>query len=542
MRIRGDILRAYQSVHTWTGIVAGLVLFIGFYAGSLTMFEDEISHWATPPTHHLAQVPTDKYDQLIVQALSTYEHAQQGFTVNFEQHLSPLTWFEQGGGRGLHLDNIKQHATLSEQGDLITQVEPTNELGELIDMLHRTAGIAGKIGHEDLGVIILGIAAVLYFLALVSGVIFLLPTLVKSFFALRKNKGANRFWLDSHNLVGITSLPFHLIIAWTVVVFSFHDIFYGGLSLVYGDQPMFARPEKSQVEFTIDKLPPISAYLDRVNEISNGYQVKAMEFSGLKSANPSVGITVYNSEAMMRTSGGDFIYMNPYSFKVGFSSIPVADNDYYVPLIASFFSLHFGGYGGDLGRWLYFVMGLLGAFLFYSGNLLWLEKRRQKQPEQSKSNRFMAALTVGMCLGSVLAVVTTMLSSKWLYLLGNQVNNHFLTCYYSVFFLALIYSFIRGGAKAAIHLQHALCIACLSIPLTTILAATIPSLGLWTASSAKEYSFDAISLVFAGIFLYGAIKTKQRAYQGERNSIWALPKKASKQPHLMHGELEKNNS
>jgi len=62
-----------------------------------------------------------------------------------------------------------------------------------------------------------------------------LSTQTKSFFALIKNKGTNRFWLDSHNVVGIISLPFHLIIALTVVVFAFHDVFYDGLSLVYGD-------------------------------------------------------------------------------------------------------------------------------------------------------------------------------------------------------------------------------------------------------------------------------------------------------------------
>ena len=78
---------------------------------------------------------------------------------------------------------------MSAQGELITHVNVSNELGDLIDNLHRTAGIAGKVGHEDLGVLILGIAAVLYFLALVSGIIFLLPTLTKSFLALRKNKG-----------------------------------------------------------------------------------------------------------------------------------------------------------------------------------------------------------------------------------------------------------------------------------------------------------------------------------------------------------------
>jgi uncharacterized iron-regulated membrane protein len=523
MKIRGDILRTYQTIHTWTGIVTGLVLFIGFYAGSLSMFEEEISQWATPSSHQLAQIPAEKFDELILKASSNFDKAQQDFTVNFTDHLSPLIWSEGGGGRGLQLEHVIRHATLSEQGELITQAHLTNELGDLIDTLHRTAGIAGKIGHEDIGVIVLGIAAMLYFIALVSGIIFLLPTLVKSFFALRTNKGANRFWLDSHNLVGIISLPFHFIIAITVVVFAFHDAFYGGLSLAYGDEPLFEQGEKSKIEHTVDQLPPIANYLKKVDELTEGYTVESMAFSGLSSSRPSVGITIINHQAMMRNSTGDFIYMNPYNFEVSFSSVKMNEEDVYTPLVASFFSLHFGGYAGDLGRWLYFIMGLLGAFLFYSGNLLWLEKRRQKQAVQTKPNRFMACLTVGVCLGSILAVVSTLLASKWFYLIGVQVNNHYLACYYVTFFAALIYTFTRGAAKSAIHILYAMGIACLLIPLTTLLTIAIPSIGLWEFKPFPSFIIEFVALVFSAVFYYGALKTKHRAYHGESNSIWALP-------------------
>ncbi len=523
MKIRGDILRTYQTIHTWTGIVTGLVLFIGFYAGSLSMFEEEISQWATPSSHQLAQIPAEKFDELILKASSNFDKAQQDFTVNFTENLSPLTWSEEGGGRGLQLNHVMRHATLSEQGELITQVNLTNELGDLIDTLHRTAGIAGKVGHEDIGVIILGVAAVLYFIALVSGIIFLLPTLVKSFFALRTNKGANRFWLDSHNLVGIISFPFHVIIAITVVVFAFHDAFYGGLSLAYGDEPLFERGEKSAITYTVDQLPPMASYLERVDELTEGYSVESLTFSGLSSSRPSVGITIMNSQAMMRNSTGDFIYMNPYNFEVSFSSVQIDDEDVYTPLVASFFSLHFGGYAGDLGRWLYFAMGLLGAFLFYSGNLLWLEKRRQKQAVQTKPNRFMACLTVGVCLGSILAVVSTLLASKWFYLIGVQVNNHYLACYYVTFFAALMYTFSRGAAKSAIHILYAMGIACLLIPLTTLLTIAIPSIRLWDLEPFPSFIIEFVALVFSAVFYYGALKTKHRAYHGESNSIWALP-------------------
>lgn len=523
MKIRGDILRTYQSIHTWTGIIAGLVLFIGFYAGSLSMFEDEISLWASPSTHQLSQIPTKDLDNLINAATSKFDKAQQGFTLNFNENYSPMTWSEEGGGRGLQLEHIVRHATLSNRGELITQVELSNELGDLIDTLHRTAGITGTIGHEDIGVLILGIAAILYFLALISGVIFLLPTLTKSFFALRKNKGANRFWLDSHNLVGVISLPFHLIISLTVVVFAFHDVFYGGLSVAYGDKPLFEPPTKAPTEYSIEQLPEVNTYFNKVNELTDGYEIQSLEFSGLASKQPSLAIIVYSEQEMMRSNTGDIIYMNPYTLKPTFSSIQLTEEEVYVPYIASFFSLHFGGFGGELGKWVYFIMGLLGAFLFYSGNLLWLEKRRKKQVKQSKSNRIMASLTIGICLGSILSVVCTLLMSKWLYIFDAQINLSYITCYYIVFFAAVLYSFTRGAAKSAIHIQQALFFVCIFIPLTTILANTVPSLTLWSVDNYSGYIVEFIALGFAGIFYYSCLKTKQRASHGEANSIWSLP-------------------
>ena len=135
----------------------------------------------------------------------------------------------------------------------------------------------------------------------------------------------------------------------------------------------------------------------------------------------------------------------------------------------------------------------------------------------------MASLTVGMCLGSILAVMITMLSSKWLYLISDQVNNNYLICYYVVFFSALIYSFVVGAAKSAIYLQYLLFVACLLIPITSVVSFIMPSVGLWGPIYFPSMVVEFIALVFAGVFYYGAIKTKQRVYYGERNSIWALP-------------------
>lgn len=55
--MKAEHLRIYRSVHTWTGIISGLALFIAFYAGALTVFKGPLRAWATPPAAHMQSVP-----------------------------------------------------------------------------------------------------------------------------------------------------------------------------------------------------------------------------------------------------------------------------------------------------------------------------------------------------------------------------------------------------------------------------------------------------------------------------------------------------
>lgn len=520
MKIRSDILRTYQSIHTWTGITTGLVLFIAFYAGSLTLFKPQITQWATPSSAYLNHTPALELDNLITQAMEEFPEVNEGFIVNLEQDASSLSWYEKGGGRGLRLDDELKHAAFDQNNNLVTQVSDQNKLGALIDKLHRTAGIPGTLGHEDIGVLILGVAAGLYFIALISGVIILLPTLVKYLLALRTHKGNKRFWLDSHNVVGVLSLPFHIIIAWTAFVFAFHDPFYGGLTVVYGDKPLFAQQEKSEITYPISELHSIKTYINKANAIAPEHQVSRLEFSKLSSTSPTLAIQLASSGRIQRGAYSDVLYLHPYTLEQGYTSISQPEDGIFGPMVNSFVSLHFGNYAGNYGRWMYFALGLMGAFLFYSGNLLWLEKRRQKQAIQSRSIRIMSSLTIGVCVGSMLGVAITMLASKWLYLLSLPINNYYLGCYYSLFFIALGYSFYRGAALAAIHLLYVLAAACLLIPLTSILFSTLSTATL--AFDGNTAIVDVIAFIFAIVFFSAAKKAKHRAYHGEPDSIWAI--------------------
>ncbi|MDP4983792.1 PepSY-associated TM helix domain-containing protein [Pseudoalteromonas tunicata] len=540
MKIPSPILRTYQNLHSWTGIIAGLFLFIGFFAGALTMFKEPIDSWSSPPELTLSHPQTTNYDHLIDLATSQFPAVIKGFTLDLNPSHSPLTWYESGNARELGLNDSIRHASLDPQGQLISVLETPNELANLIDYLHQSAGIPGELGHHLVGGYIVGFAALIYFLALVSGFIFLLPTLTKSFFALRKNKGPSRFWLDSHNLLGITSFPFHIIIALTAVVFAFHDFFYAGLSLIYGEVALFERSSAAAVAYQIDALPNISEHINAAQAYVSGYQVQTISFFGLNTTTPFATLTLLNEHEMMRGPLYDYLYMNPYTLEITGSTLTPGNEGIWSRIVASFFALHFGSYGGQWVRWVYFILGLGGAALFYTGNLLWLEKRRNKHSiEQSKSYTRMAALTVGVCLGCIAGVMAAILITKWATSSVLKVNEIYVWVYYTTFLAALGYAFWQGAAKAAIHLLNLIILLCLLIPITSLgTALLLPT--PWFNTHDQAWYVELIAVLFAGIAYFGQQKVKQRAHHGEQNSIWFIASPAVKQ-RISAQNLEANS-
>lgn len=522
MKIRSDILKTYQAVHTWVGICAGLLLFIGFYAGALSMWEDAIDQWATPPENRLSLISIPLLNDLVPQILKQYPEAKEGFNIYLTEKanaIAPITWGPTENWR----------ATLGEHGELKVVNQSRSELANLIDLLHQTGGIPGELGREHIGVIIMGIASILYFLALVSGVILLLPTLVKDFFAVRNGKNRKRFWLDAHNVVGITSLPFHLLISWTVIVFAFHDIFYALMGqFVYGDIALFEGPSTTIKERSITDFAPISNIVTNIKAEGDEYQLSKLEYINLQSPRAIVLAHVHQQRHMESGAISGYLTLDPYSGQTLSTMRLPGKESTWGGIITKFFSLHFGNFGGILVRWLYFFMGLAGAFIFYSGNLLWLEKRRKRlrkgRPEapQRRDCQLMANLTVGVCLGSIAALCTTMAAYKWAHTALENINAFYYWCYYTVFLLSLAWSFIAGAGRASVHLLYVAACTSAIIASGSLIAFASEHKWGWINSNAEALGVDITALVFAALFAIIACYTHRRLVTGNGDSVWAI--------------------
>lgn len=524
--MRSDVVRLYRTVHTWTGITTGMFLFIAFYAGAITVFAEPLARWvSSPPPLGLTKLV--QADELIARTLAARPDAAKDFTLHLgetEDIWARLTWRK---GKD---DKALWSAEFSAEGDLRLAQSHRSSLADFVDNIHRTAGIPGA---NDIGETVMGVVSAVYAVALVSGLIIVLPSLVKDLFSLRIGPNLKRMWLDAHNVVGVVSLPFHIVIALTAVVFCLHEQLYDALDHVVYDGGLKAIMAASNPFSAIKKderpapMQPVDALLDRVKAASPSFVPVEMRYRNAGSRGASVQIWGHDTRYMTRGKG--FAVVSPVTGEIANTDYFPGREGTWTGVAATFFALHFASFGGDVVRICYFLLGLAGAFLFYSGNLLWIESRRRTERrhggpvEQKRSTRLMSAATVGVCLGAICAISVTIVAAKWLDGRVANVDLWHNGVYYSMFVASVLWSFQRGAAVASVQLLWLAALATAAIPLTALAGWAFPALGMHASASMAALGVDLVSLAVALCFATLARAAARRAKFGPADSVWAAP-------------------
>ncbi|WGL17574.1 PepSY-associated TM helix domain-containing protein [Microbulbifer bruguierae] len=519
MKIRSDIVRMYRDIHSWVGIVCGLALFIAFYAGAITMFEAPLNRWASEPRVFTTHTPLENTPELVEKVLAEYPQAANRYEITLDAGLQdrPARVMWSSGRRG---GGTTYYAELAEDGSLQVHTEGPSAVGQLVDDIHRQVGI---LLDHDIAMPIVGIVSLLYFIALVSGVIVLLPTLVKDLFILRIGKNLKRMWLDFHNALGLFSLPFHIIMALTAVVFALHDQFYVSQRALLEKN---GRPEVHEESHEHRGALAPQQIVARLQEQSPEFTPLFMQFHYEEDHGLELLVSGTNPRHGARAPHYGMVAVDPYSGEKTMTGYMPGEQDGWYATLTSFFSLHFGNFGGNPVRWGYFLLGLAGAVLFYTGNLLWIESHRKKRRKgyeylevsQTRASKVLGALTVGISLGCIAGISATIAAAKVLPLWTEAVAAWHTGIYYAVFFLATAWAFYRGAARSAVDLSYVSAAATLLIPLVSALSAIIPGVG-WNHGG-STYLIDAVALVGAGTLVVLARKTLARIHSAPYYSIW----------------------
>ncbi|WP_404477629.1 PepSY domain-containing protein [Novosphingobium sp. BL-52-GroH] len=157
--------------------------------------------------------------------------------------------------------------------------------------------------------------------------------------------------------------------------------------------------------------------MKRIKQQAPGFTPQVLVYGQARGGLPSLRVQGSDARFGLRAPTYGMAGVDPRTGEITSTDYMPGMQDGWSATVTSFFALHFGNFGGNAIRWSYFVLGLTGAFLFYTGNLLWVESRRKKARkagavEQTRSTKILGALTAGVPLGCVAGISVTIASAK----------------------------------------------------------------------------------------------------------------------------------
>ncbi len=520
MKFSSRTLRTYTTLHSWVGLIAGFALFVAFYAGALTVFHHDIPLWQTPQAIEQPAATLADAQRLLDGVLERHTAARQhmGMTFPGGDPPQPIAYWQDAQGTW-------QYAWLDHYDGSVTP--PQAGLAELVNSLHYSLGLPVA------GIYLMGVVSLLYGLALLSGLVIHLPRLAGDLFALRPGRNLKQMWQDAHNVVGVLSLPFHLLFAVTGTLLCLLFLQMAVLNpLIYDGKLMQAVPaamDTAPVRAPAGapgshvRLAELHALALQAAEQQGvqGFTPTYLKLANAGDRNATLEITG-ESEGTLGPAGA--VALDVASGAVLATQLPGQRDANHATLSAAY-ALHFGEFGNAAVPWLYFVLGLGGAFLFYSGNLLWIESRRKRrQAEQGRAPRNMARATVGICIGLCVAISAAFVSAQVLEQLAPQaVDSGIRWVCFGTWALCAGWAALRYPAQAARELLWAAAVVTALVPFSHGLLT-----GWWWWASAGHrhwplFWVDTVALAMAVGFAVLARATSRRARYGDRNSVWSLP-------------------
>ena len=369
--------QSQSTLHTWSGLLLGWVLFIIFVAGTAAYWRDALNRWMRPETPRIER-PMD--------ALAAAE--------GFLRRKAPgaKNWF-------ITMPTVQSPGT-----QVFWVPQPDPDAPRARRRRRDTAALVGVDGvpvardtrggdffyrfHFDLHYMpviwarwLVGAAAMMMLVAILTGIV-THKKIFRDFFTLRRGKG-QRSWLDGHNAAAVLGLPFHLMITYTGLVTLSAMLMPWATIANYTDRSklfaaMFPAAEEVGRSGRAAASIPLAA-LVRDAERRFGAPVGYVEVA--EPGDAATRVTMIRAPSAALVTHGERIAYDGVTGRVTWRSpAPNAAQTTYGAMIG----LHAGRFGDAVLRWIYFLCGIGGTLMVASGLVLWTVKRREKLPDPSR--------------------------------------------------------------------------------------------------------------------------------------------------------------
>lgn len=386
-------------LHTYTGLFAGWLIFAVFLTGTLSYYNQEITHWMTQ-----GQVAKHSQSTLINHALTRLNEAApnaKSWRIQLPDergNVYQISYRHEGegrrGGTRLYLN----------PDDLTTKEEPQTRGGNFFRTFHYTLSLRDWGGRY-----FTGIAAMMMLIAVFTG-IYTHRRFFKDFFTLR-NKDKLKFTIDFHAISGIITIPFCFVICFSAlaIYISMYQPF--AINHYYDS----FRDLDRQVSTRHNNLEPSgtrSALLTNIEHLIPALKKEwgnNSELSSISISNPSDK----NAQVILYKQKTDIVSNKAQSLaflKTGESLAKMEDERLPRKVRRVFYGLHEAHFAAPLLRAMLFLLGMFSTILITTGIFIWLRKRQQKQHKTVYT--WLEKTNNGVVYGLTLATAFYFLCSK----------------------------------------------------------------------------------------------------------------------------------
>ncbi|OCT21856.1 PepSY-associated TM helix domain-containing protein [Pseudomonas putida] len=364
--MKSQTIRRWSAIHTWTSLICTLFLLLLALTGLPLIFHHELEH-LLGDAPELREMPADTPHLDLQQLVIKAEQHRPGEVMQY-------FGFEDDGRNGVVAITA---ATAGTEPNASHTFMLDARTGEAVAMPAANGGLMMTILrlHVDMfaglpGKLLLAAMGVLFVVAIVSGTVLYAPFMRRlQFSTVRTDKSRRLRWLDLHNLIGVVTLTWALVVGVTGVISALSDL----VIAAWRNDSLAAMVAPYRDAPPLTERAPATQLLQIAEQGAPGMRADFIAFPGTRFSSEH-HYAVFMKGATHLTSH----LLTPVLIDARTLEVTaIGDRPWYMDAMGLSQPLHFGDYGGRPMQILWAVLDVLTIVVLLSGLYLWWGKQRK---------------------------------------------------------------------------------------------------------------------------------------------------------------------
>lgn len=372
--MKSPTIRRWSMVHTWTSLACTLFLLLLALTGLPLIFHHELEH-LLGEAPHLREMPADTPHLDLAQLVLKAEAHRPGEVMQYFGYdederngvvaiMAATAGSEPNSSHTFMLD--------ARSGEAVAMPSANGGLMLTLLRLHvdMFAGLPGKL--------LLAFMGLLFVIAIISGTVLYAPFMRRLGFATVRHEKSRRLrWLDLHNLLGIVTLAWALVVGVTGVISACADL----VIAAWRNDSLAAMVAPYRDAPPLAERAPASHLLRIAAEAAPGMQADFIAFPGTRFSSEHHYAVFMKGSTHLTSHLLTPVLIDARTLAV----TAVGERPWYMDAMGLSQPLHFGDYGGRPMQILWAALDVLTIIVLGSGVYLWWGKQRRPRNGEARA-------------------------------------------------------------------------------------------------------------------------------------------------------------